>query len=181
VTVVGGTNIQRGLPEWASTASGGGFSTVFSRYEYSIDMNRAVDLTLFRPIYQDNAVSAYLTQFGNSKYAGLYNVAGRGFPDVATVGDNVIAVEQQEGLYFAGGDPGGPIFASIIALLNDGEIAAGRGPLGFLNPWLCVLSCRSDMLRQHALTRRTLLGTQRLSSRSRTSPLVGSFVCLPLP
>lgn len=29
-----------------------------------------------------------------------------------------------------------PIFASIIALLNDELVAAGKSPLGFLNPWL---------------------------------------------
>ena len=29
-----------------------------------------------------------------------------------------------------------PTFASIVALLNDRLIAAGRSPLGFLNPWL---------------------------------------------
>lgn len=29
-----------------------------------------------------------------------------------------------------------PIFASIIALLNDELVAAGKPTLGFLNPWL---------------------------------------------
>lgn len=29
-----------------------------------------------------------------------------------------------------------PIFASVIALLNDERIAAGKSPLGFLNPLL---------------------------------------------
>ena len=27
-------------------------------------------------------------------------------------------------------------FASVISLLNDALLAAGRSPLGFLNPWL---------------------------------------------
>lgn len=29
-----------------------------------------------------------------------------------------------------------PIFASVIALVNDALLAAGKAPLGFLNPWL---------------------------------------------
>ena len=29
-----------------------------------------------------------------------------------------------------------PIFASVVSLLNDRLIAAGRPPLGFLNPFL---------------------------------------------
>lgn len=29
-----------------------------------------------------------------------------------------------------------PIFASIVSLLNDRLIAAGKSPLGFLNPFL---------------------------------------------
>lgn len=29
-----------------------------------------------------------------------------------------------------------PIFASVIALLNDELVAAGKSPLGFLNPFL---------------------------------------------
>ncbi|KAI0034022.1 family S53 protease [Vararia minispora EC-137] len=119
VTAVGGTNVQNGLPEVGSQASGGGFSTVFSR-----------------PAYQNSVVSAYLNNFGTQTYSGLYNPAGRGFPDVSTVGDYVVAVQQQEGLYYAGAGPSGPIFGSIIALLNDEEITAGRGPLGFLNPFL---------------------------------------------
>jgi tripeptidyl-peptidase I len=29
-----------------------------------------------------------------------------------------------------------PTFAAVIALVNDALIAAGKPPLGFLNPWL---------------------------------------------
>lgn len=29
-----------------------------------------------------------------------------------------------------------PVFASVIALLNDARFRAGKKPLGFLNPWL---------------------------------------------
>lgn len=29
-----------------------------------------------------------------------------------------------------------PVFSSVIALLNDARLRAGKQPLGFLNPWL---------------------------------------------
>ena len=66
--------------------SGGGFSNI-----YSI------------PSYQSKAVSTYLTQHtppsqaysGNNNQnicagGGIYNKAGRGYPDVSAVGDNVV-------------------------------------------------------------------------------------------
>jgi tripeptidyl-peptidase I len=63
VTAVGGT--QHVEPEVAVSFSSGGFSDRFPR-----------------PGYQQDAVSAYLKKLGN-KWSGLYNPAGRGFPDVA--------------------------------------------------------------------------------------------------
>ncbi len=32
-----------------------------------------------------------------------------------------------------------PVFASVIALLNDARFRAGKEPLGFLNPWLYAI------------------------------------------
>lgn len=36
----------------------------------------------------------------------------------------------------AGTSAAAPIFAAIIALVNDALLADGKPPLGFLNPWL---------------------------------------------
>lgn len=63
VTSVGGTYHVE--PERAISFSSGGFSDRFPR-----------------PAYQEAAVSAYLEKLG-SQWEGLYNPAGRGFPDVA--------------------------------------------------------------------------------------------------
>lgn len=68
VTSVGGTHFVE--PEVAIGFSSGGFSDLFPR-----------------PAYQDAAVSAYLEQLGTT-WAGLYNPAGRGFPDVAAQASN---------------------------------------------------------------------------------------------
>lgn len=67
-------------PEVAVVFSAGGFSDKFPR-----------------PAYQDNAVSAYLKTLGN-QFSGLYNVTGRGFPDVAAQSFNItFATEGQIG------------------------------------------------------------------------------------
>jgi tripeptidyl-peptidase-1 len=105
------------IPETAAAFSSGGFSNFFPT-----------------PSYQASRVKSYISGL-NSSYTGKYNASGRGFPDVA-------AFAQVEGIvggqlyYIYGTSCSSPIFASIIALLNDGLFSAGKSPLGFLNPWL---------------------------------------------
>ena len=119
VTSVGGTrNFE---PEVAALefSSGGGFSNYFPR-----------------PAYQDQAVSTYLSKYIGSEYAGLYNESGRGFPDIAAQGEQYSTVFS--GIVFPTGGTSAatPTAASIFALVNDALIAAGKPPMGFLNPWL---------------------------------------------
>ena len=60
---------------------------------------------------------------------GKFNEQGRAFPDVAAMGDNV-AIVYQGGTYLIGGTSAScPIFASVISLINDRLIAAGKSPL----------------------------------------------------
>ncbi|ETW78234.1 serine protease S53 [Heterobasidion irregulare TC 32-1] len=116
VTSVGGT--QGVSPEIAASLSSGGFSNYFAR-----------------PSYQANAVSSYLKGLGNTN-AGLFNKTSRAFPDIAAPAENVvIALSGQFGLV-AGTSCASPIFASVIALINDQLITAGKKPLGFLNPFI---------------------------------------------
>ena len=105
-------------PETAASFSSGGFSNIFTQ-----------------PLYQSSAVSAYLAQLGTTN-AGLFNPTGRGFPDVSTQGENFLIFNGGEEFSVDGTSCSSPTFASVIALLNDRLIAAGRPPLGFLNPFL---------------------------------------------
>ncbi|TFY65280.1 hypothetical protein EVJ58_g2064 [Rhodofomes roseus] len=115
LTSVGGTV---NIPEEAVYFSSGGFSTFFDR-----------------PFYQEAAVSEYLAYLGDTN-AGLYNPSGRAFPDVAaySVAFDIIIDGFETGV--DGTSCSSPTFASVISLLNDELIAAGRPVLGFLNPWL---------------------------------------------
>ena len=115
MTSVGATT---GWPETGATFSSGGFSNIFPR-----------------PSYQDAAVSSFLTKLG-STYSGRYNASGRAFPDVSAIGNNVEIVWEGSAGLVAGTSCSSPIFASVIALLNDELESAGKSRLGFLNPFL---------------------------------------------
>ncbi|KAJ6481491.1 family S53 protease [Mycena vitilis] len=114
VTSVGAVS---GISEVGSSFSSGGFSNYFPI-----------------PEYQAGDVAAYLAT--NTAYAGKYNTSGRGFPDVSLQGENFLIVWNGEEGTVGGTSCSAPSFASMIALLNDLLIAAGKAPLGFLNPML---------------------------------------------
>jgi tripeptidyl-peptidase-1 len=116
VTSVGGTTHVE--PEQAVDFSSGGFSDLWER-----------------PAYQDEAVSSYLKQLGN-RWEGLYNPNGRGFPDVAAQGQGFRVVDKGRVISVGGTSASAPVFASVVALLNNARIASGKPSLGFLNPWI---------------------------------------------
>ncbi|KAF7346621.1 Family S53 protease-like protein [Mycena sanguinolenta] len=118
VTAVGAT--QGFNPEIAANFTGGGFSDLFPR-----------------PWYQTQAVDSFLKTIPPD-FAGTFNKSGRGYPDVAVQGvglDLVIGGTTFPGIG-AGTSFSAPIFASIIALINDRLLAAGKPVVGFMNPWL---------------------------------------------
>ncbi|KAJ7927036.1 family S53 protease [Mycena leptocephala] len=115
ITSVGGTtNVP---PHAASLFSSGGFSNYFAT-----------------PSYQAADVAAYIASIG-TLYEGLYNKTGRGFPDVSAASHNIEIVWRQVNLV-DGTSCSSPIFASMISLVNDRLLAAGKPVLGFLNPFL---------------------------------------------
>jgi tripeptidyl-peptidase-1 len=126
VLSVGGTVAV--TPEEAWSASSGGFSNYFPR-----------------AWYQEGAVEGYLKHEispATKKYYESYtNFAGRGFPDVSahslTPDYQVIYAGKPAGS--GGTSAAAPVFAGIIALLNDARLAAGKPALGFLNPFFYFL------------------------------------------
>lgn len=122
VTAVGATkNIA---PEVAAFdarngfASGGGFSDIFPR-----------------PAYQNSAVAPYVASL-HGEFSEYYNQKGRAYPDIAAQGQSFITVWNGTQVILDGTSASTPAASAIIALVNDALIAAGRKPLGFLNPWL---------------------------------------------
>jgi len=116
VTSVGGTyHVQ---PERAIRFSSGGFSDRYAR-----------------PSYQKAAVEDYLEILGD-QWKGLYNPAGRGFPDVAAQAYNFSVVDHGSVIPVGGTSASAPTFAGIVALLNSARLSAHKPPLGFLNPFI---------------------------------------------
>lgn len=97
---------------------GGGFSTYFKR-----------------PSYQDNVVPKYVKSLDGA-FSGLYNENGRGYPDISAQGFHFITTWNGTDVLLDGTSAATPAASAVIALINDALIAAGKPPLGFLNPWL---------------------------------------------
>lgn len=107
----------------ANSSSTGGFSDVF----------RA-------PTYQRARVHAYLAaesdRFDRLNLTGLFDARGRGVPDVsALAADYIVAVGGAFRRVF-GTSASAPVVASIIAMVNNERMLAGKGPVGFVNPVL---------------------------------------------
>ncbi|TFK74740.1 subtilisin-like protein [Pluteus cervinus] len=146
VTAVGATQVNPGStvndPEGACEQvifSGGGFSNIFPM-----------------PSYQSTAVKNYLSQHTPSFPAGTFNNSGnvRAYPDLSANGANyVIGIDGQFGLVF-GTSASAPVVASMITMVNDARIHAGKKPVGFINPVIYS----SDF--QHAFNDITMGGNQ---------------------
>lgn len=112
-----------------SFSSGGGFSNVY-----------------MAPDYQKAAVSAYLSQhdpgyqFYNTSdgkvpsTGGIYNRAGRGYPDLSAIGQNGVYVTRGKTDLVDGTSMAAPIVAAIFTRINEERLAAGKSTVGFVNP-----------------------------------------------
>jgi tripeptidyl-peptidase-1 len=102
----------------ANFASGGGFSNVAPM-----------------PSYQSAAVAAYLKSGVALPPVGYYNTTGRGYPDVAAIG-NAVLIDQGGVQPVGGTSASAPEWAAVVSILNQASIKKNNKPLGFLNPWI---------------------------------------------
>ena len=130
ITAVGATDLRNSSiyggevavaqPDGATSYySGGGFSSVFPR-----------------PSFQSDAVKTYLDKYAPKYGESVFNSSGRGFPDVSALGQNLATIFLGKTYGIGGTSASAPIFASIINLLNEERLQAGKKPIGFLNPVL---------------------------------------------
>merc|ERR1712217_429267 len=125
ITAVGGTDFEgSGIgPETAWSSGGGGFSKTF-----------------VIPAYQKDAVAAYKSSPDAKLPPQQYwNASGRGYPDVAALGGTKTPYCVKTGGAFegvAGTSASCPVVAGVFARLNGLRLAAGKAPLGFLNPFI---------------------------------------------
>jgi subtilase family serine protease len=107
----------------AGFASGGGFSEVAAR-----------------PSYQTAAVTKYFSSGVALPPSSFYNPNNRGGPDVAAVGHNNLIYNGGYIEPVGGTSASSPIFAAIVALLNQANLAQTGSTLGFLNPLLYYMA-----------------------------------------
>ncbi|KAI6784120.1 tripeptidyl-peptidase-like protein [Emericellopsis cladophorae] len=116
VTAVGGTELNQ--PETAWNWTSGGFSRIFDR-----------------PEWQDDAVNTYLEKLGD-QWKGLYNPDGAAYPDVAAMAWGYQEMNHGAVEVTGGTSAATPVFAAMIALLNNERFNQGKPSMGFLNPWI---------------------------------------------
>jgi tripeptidyl-peptidase-1 len=96
--------------------SGSGFSNYFAR-----------------PSYQDGAVPPYIASV-NGKHDGLYKKGERAFPDIVARRYHFEIIWNGTLQKVDGTSCSAPAASSVISLVNDTLIAAGKPVLRFLNP-----------------------------------------------
>ncbi|KFY46162.1 hypothetical protein V494_00579 [Pseudogymnoascus sp. VKM F-4513 (FW-928)] len=100
---------------------GGGFSNIFPL-----------------PSYQAETVASYYKHhdpgYNSSRYNNTQQV--RGYPDVSLNAQSYITGLDGGFMAFTGTSASSPTFGAMITLINGARIAAGKGPVGFLNPVL---------------------------------------------
>jgi len=118
VTAVGATTNTG--PETCASLSGGGFSNRWGQ-----------------PSWQKTAVDYYLKNTLLLPPAVRYNASGRAYPDISAQGTTYEVINQGITLRGVSGTSAScPVVAGIFALLNDARVAAGKSPMGFLNPFI---------------------------------------------
>ncbi|KAK3935714.1 subtilisin-like protein [Diplogelasinospora grovesii] len=134
--------------------SGGGFSNIFET-----------------PSWQKDAVRGYLRNHDPGyKSPEIYNRSGRAYPDVAAMGLNVTTVWLNKTLGIGGTSASAPIFASIVTLLNEERLQAGKKPIGFLNP---VLYAHPDMFNDITSGSNPGCGTDGFKAAPGWDPVTG--------
>jgi tripeptidyl-peptidase-1 len=148
---VGGTELRRSDPsappvaweileEVATTQfpSGGGFSNIHAVADYQKTAIQAY----YDQVQDSLPFSSYNQIIVNGSFDNItdvnqvYNSGGRGYPDVAAVGENQLIVYEGDYYTIGGTSLSAPLWGSILTLINEKRIAAGKSTLGFVNPAL---------------------------------------------
>ena len=120
-------------PPYGFLATGGGFSNMFTppAYQAAAVSNYFLEQEPDLPYYIANSDASNVGANG-----GVYNRAGRGYPDVSANGAFLLVYINATQVIEFGTSLASPIFGSVLTLLNEERLAIGKGPVGFVNPVL---------------------------------------------
>ena len=85
------------------------------------------------PGYKTYVANATGTNYGEN--GGLYNRAGRGYPDVAANGAYLLTYLNLTENIFFGTSLASPIFGAVVTLINEERSLIGKGPVS------CIAFC----------------------------------------
>jgi len=108
-----------------TSSSGGGFSNVFPA-----------------PWFQRPHTSTYLRRERGhlSAMEGRFRADGRGIPDVSALASEYVVAVEGKTVKVHGTSASTPVWASIVAKINNERMLAGKSPVGFINPALYIFS-----------------------------------------
>ncbi|KAI9717485.1 MAG: hypothetical protein M1828_007185 [Chrysothrix sp. TS-e1954] len=173
ITSIGSTFLPPGADvnadaEVATTrfASGGGFSNVFAPASYQTSAVNGY-LTKFPPPYM-----SYSTTNDNKIGAngGIFNAGGRGYPDFAAVGDNVLIYNEGSPILIGGTSASSPAFAALLTRINEARLGAGKSTIGFVNP---TLYANPQVLHDITVGNNPGCGTNGFSAAAGWDPVTG--------
>lgn len=64
----------------------------------------------------------------------MYNSAGRGYPDLAAIGQDVLTYTAGRATLVDGTSASAPVIGSILTRINEERLAKGKPTIGFINP-----------------------------------------------
>lgn len=142
LTAVGATYLPTGADVYSDQEiavtrfpSGGGFSNIYPRPSYQ-DSTLETYFADSDPGYKYYSTSGTNNPSAATTNGGVYNRAGRGYPDVSAVGDNVVIYLDGTPTLIGGTSASAPVFGAILNRINEERIAAGKSTVGFVNPTL---------------------------------------------
>lgn len=121
-------------------SSSGGFSNYFPAPAYMKDALETY-FSKHNPGLPSYVANENATNIGEG--GGLYNRAGRGFPDISANGASFRAFNNGTNYHFFGTSLAAPLWAAVLTLINQERQAVGKTPVGFINP---VLYANPDTL-----------------------------------
>ena len=177
VTAVGGTQL---LPNTSiadgevavlkgTYTSGGGFSNYHTAPSYQADALA----TYFAE--HDPGYPYYFADGSNASTSigangGRYNRIGRGFPDVSASGLSLLNIDGGCVVLEGGTSASTPILGSIVTLINNDRLNAGKTTVGFVNPTLYAnLDAFNDITRGNNIG----CGTQGFAAVQGWDPVTG--------
>lgn len=136
----------------SSWASSGGFSQYFAA-----------------PEYQQSALATYFAEHDPGR-DGYFNRSGRGIPDISAVGYNIAVAVAGELETADGTSASTPLIGAMINRVNEERLAAGKSPVGFINP---VLYANPSIFNDIVIGNNSMCGLEGFSAVEGWDPTTG--------